>query len=275
MDKKISLRALVLPYSRAFVIDEFMKTVPESRRYQLASSIVVLLVLFLNVSGIVLLWLLPAGPRETVLLSCLILSSLLLLVLLIALPRLSRRMLTCHPAGDPAVDRLTGFMNRSVFGPVFEQALLDARRSLQPLSLIMIDIDRFRFINEEHGHLVGDTILTMVGDAIHSTLRASDITCRWDGNQFLIVLKECSVKDACRLAATTLERIRALQLPLNGKIVRVTTSMGVAQMLASDAAEILVARAETGLYSARDAGRDTWAIGYDWILIDYFCKPIF
>lgn len=255
MDQKISQRDLVLPYSRAFVIDEFMKTVPESRRYQVANSIAVLFVLFLNVSGIVLLWLLPAGPRETVLLFCLLLSSFVLLLQLILLPRLSRRLMTCHPTGDPAVDRLTGFMNRSVFGPVFEQALLDARRSLQPLSLIMVDIDRFRFINEEHGHLVGDTMLTMVGDAIHSTLRASDITCRWDGNQFLIVLKECSVKDACRLAATTLERIRALQLPLNEKIVRVTTSMGVAQMLDSDAAETLVARADRALQCQRCRAR--------------------
>ncbi len=173
------------------------------------------------------------------------------------------------------VDNLTGFINRHAFSQVFEQALQDTRRSLEPLSVLIVDIDRFRMINEKHGHQVGDAILTMLSKSILTALRASDITCRWDGNQFLIVLKDCPAKDGCRVAHKMLEKIRQQQLVVGEKTIGVTASIGIAQMVSGDNTQALIARAETGLYSSRDNGRDTYAIGYDWILIDYSYDPIF
>ncbi len=202
------------------------------------------------------------------------LACTLLLVILLATVNIAFIHLQKQAAGDQETDSLTGFMYRQIFNQVFEQALLDTRRTLEPLSLVMIDIDRFRLINEEHGHLAGDSLLTMLSQSIQTVLRASDITCRWDGNRFIVVLKDCSEKDACRLAGNILEKIRQ-QRHLNGKAIKITSSIGVAHMLSSDDSQTLIARAETGLYSARDEGRDTYAIGYDWILIDYYCEPIF
>ncbi|MBU1138070.1 MAG: GGDEF domain-containing protein [Proteobacteria bacterium] len=212
------------------------------------------------------------APQTLIALS---LVCMLLLIALLVVVNTAFTQLRKQTAGDHDTDRLTGFMYRQIFNQVFEQALLDARRTLEPLSLIMIDIDHFKLINEEHGHLTGDSLLTLLSKSIQSLLRASDITCRWDGNQFLVVLKDCPEKDACRLAGNILKKIREQQGPLNGKAINVTASIGVAQMLSTDNSQALIARAETGLYSARDNGRDTFAIGYDWILIDYYCEPIF
>lgn len=217
----------------------------------------------------------PDNGTETQTLFSLSLVSILFLVALLAAFNVAFVQLGKQAADGHETDRLTGFMYRQIFNKVFEQALLDARRTMEPLSLIMIDIDHFKRINEEHGHLTGDSLLTLLSNSIQSVLRASDITCRWDGNQFLVVLKNCPEKDACRLASNILEKIREQKGPLNGKPISITASIGVAQMLSTDDSQSLIARAETGLYSARDEGRDTYAIGYDWILIDYYCEPIF
>ncbi len=172
------------------------------------------------------------------------------------------------------VDLLTGFVTRHAFGEIFEHALLAAKRSLEPLSVIILDIDNFRGINERYGHQVGDKLLLQLSQTIQGVLRASDITCRWEGDQFLIILKDCSTKDSCRLAKKMLKNVRSQTFDHNGEIVTITTSIGIAQMTSNDSVETLTARAETGLHSARDNGRNTCAIGYDWILINYSLKPI-
>jgi len=173
------------------------------------------------------------------------------------------------------VDLLTGFMTRHAFGEIFEHTLLDAKRSLEPLSVLIVDVDHFRLINERYGHQVGDELLIMLSKSIQSVLRASDITCRWEGDQILIVLKDCSTKDSCRIAEKILEKIRTQTLDRGKEKINITTSIGIAQMISGDNTETLAARAETGLHSARDNGRNTYAIGYDWILIEYRCDPIF
>ena len=174
------------------------------------------------------------------------------------------------------VDELTGYTTRHAFGQIFEHALLDARRSLEPLTVLLIDVDHFRTINEKYGHGTGDQLLYLLSQTIQSLLRASDLTCRWEGDTMLLVLKDCTERDGCRLAAKILKKVRALKhVTADNTTVTITTSIGVAQMITEDDCQALVARAETGMHSARDIGRDTYAIGYEWILIDYACDPIF
>ncbi len=197
-----------------------------------------------------------------------------LFLVLIGLPLcFSRLQNTFH--SSRRVDSLTGCINRQTFEQIFEQALLEARHSMQPLSLLVVDIDRFRNINEEHGHLAGDATLTMLSRSIIAEINPSSIVCRWDGNQFLVVLRNCQVKEGCEIACKLLEKIRQQPLLVDKKQIRVTASIGIAQMVAADNVQTLIARAQTGLYSARDTGRDTCAIGYDWILIDYCGNSIF
>lgn len=200
---------------------------------------------------------------------------LLLLIALVVANILFSKFRTLPQDNTRHVDPLTGFMTRHAFGEVFQHSLLDAKRSLEPLSVLLIDIDHFRLVNEQHGYQVGDDHLRLLSQSIQSVLRASDISCRWEGNQFLIILEDCSTKDCCRIAEKILLKNRSQTLTRNKKKITLTTSIGVAQMICSDNTETLIARAETGLYSARDIGRDTYAIGYDWILIDYSFDPIF
>ncbi len=201
-------------------------------------------------------------------------DSIILVLVLLTLNILFIKYRTLIQQGVQHIDLLTGFVTRHAFNETFEHALLEAKRSLEPLSVLIVDIDRFRGINERYSHQVGDKVLLMLSRSIQTVLRASDITCRWEGDQFLVILKDCSTKDSCRIAEKMLEVIRSQSLEHDKKLIKTTASIGVAQMLSSDNIEAIVSRAETGLHSARDNGRNTYAIGYDWILINYNCEPI-
>lgn len=202
-------------------------------------------------------------------------SSLLLFVVLIAININFRKLQQKSLQEKYRVDEITGFLIRQDFVPVFEQSMFDSNRSNEPLSLLMIDVDRFRRVNEKYGQQAGDQTLTMLSKAIQSELRSSDVTCRWAGDQFLVVLKDCTVQDGCRIAGNILDTVCRQQLVLGKRTIRITTSIGVAQMVTDDSTKTLIARAETGLHSAIDNGRNTSAIGYDWILLEYYTKPIF
>jgi len=236
------------------------------------------LLIALALSGIVSFFLADAPVIQTDSCSLFTLSlvNCVVLVLLVAFVNFSiKKNRKRTPDDTHHVDQLTGFSTRHAFGEVLEHSMLDAKRTLEPLSAILIDIDHFRMLNEEHGSHIGDEILTMLSQIILSELRASDITCRWEGDQFLIILKDCSPKDSCKVAEKLLVKINEEQLELGRTKIGITVSIGISLMLATDDIESLVARAETGLHSARDSGRNTFAIGYDWILIDYACDPIF
>jgi len=173
------------------------------------------------------------------------------------------------------VDELTGFMTRHAFVQIFEHVVLDSKRTLDPVSILLIDIDHFRLVNEAYGHQTGDKLLILLSKSIQVILRASDITCRWGGDQMLVVLKDCTEQNASRLAENLLEIVRRQKLQYNDEVLTFSTSIGVSQMVTGDNTKSLVNRAETGLHSARDKGRSTFAVGYEWILLDYYCEPIF
>ena len=202
------------------------------------------------------------------------LASSILLLVVFAVANFLFVKLRKEPYNIQHCDLLTGFMTRHAFTDVLRHVLLDTNRTLEPLSVIIIDIDHFKNINEKYGYRVGDELLTILSTLIQSVLRASDITCRWDGDQVLIVLKDCPTKDACRIAEKILDKIRGQHMLSSGKAIKFTTSMGIAQMISTDNTESLATRAETGLHTARDNGRNRCAIGYDWILIDYKCDPV-
>ncbi len=97
-------------------------------------------------------------------------------------------------------DSLTGLMNRQAFEIVFEQAILDSERRRIPLSIILFDIDFFKLVNDNHGHLAGDRILKDIAIVTKSALRESDIVARWGGEEFLVLLKDCPLEKAVALA---------------------------------------------------------------------------
>lgn len=148
-------------------------------------------------------------------------------------------------------DPLTGLANRRAFDDALEAEVARARRAGTPLSLVMLDLDRFKEVNDVHGHQVGDEVLRQLGVALATTARTGDVVARYGGEEFVILCPGCgpdqslAVADRLRRAA---EKVTALT---------VTASAGVATMPANATdGGALVAAADLALYQAKDAGRD-------------------
>jgi diguanylate cyclase (GGDEF)-like protein len=155
-------------------------------------------------------------------------------------------------------DRLTGLLNRPAILEHLGLELARVRRSGQPLSLALLDLDHFKQINDAHGHLVGDRALQHVAALFAQSLRRYDWVGRWGGEEFLMLLPATGLLDACRVA----ERVRAsLDMhPLaltDGPLLQITASVGVTDTLSPDESiEELMTRADLALYAAKHAGRN-------------------
>jgi diguanylate cyclase (GGDEF)-like protein len=152
-------------------------------------------------------------------------------------------------------DKLTGLVNRQYFDVLIEHELLNGKRQGKPVSLVVFDIDYLKTINDEHGHLEGDRIIREVARLAREGLRKSDIVCRWGGDEFTILLPDCTAEVAHQLVEAVRLRIRlSLQTAAAGE--RVTISAGVAQSHEGDTPGALLARADERLYKAKQRGRD-------------------
>lgn len=154
-------------------------------------------------------------------------------------------------------DPLTGVSNRAVLDQSLPREIGLARRNGMPLSLLMLDIDHFKNVNDTYGHSTGDVVIKEIARAISSAVRDSDLVCRYGGEEFSVVLNNCQRDGAVMLA----ERLRCLISELecrdaDGNIVRVTTSIGIAGLTAEDDAGSLLNRADQALYTAKNNGRD-------------------
>lgn len=150
-------------------------------------------------------------------------------------------------------DGLLGIFNRRHTAERLEEELYRARRYGNVLSVLMMDIDHFKRINDNYGHDVGDRVLITVADAIKRRLRHSDVFGRWGGEEFLLVLPETSLSNAALLAEKIRAQVAELSIP---PVERVTVSLGVAGYTAGDTSESLLKRADTNLYQAKNGGRN-------------------
>ena len=149
-------------------------------------------------------------------------------------------------------DTLTGVWNRR-HGTELLTADLSARRPGQALSLLMLDIDHFKTINDTFGHQAGDHVLIEIASRLRRSLRGSDMVARWGGEEFVVLLRDCALPDALRLA----EEIRAAiaELPF-GTMGSLTVSVGVAEAHAGEDLTTWLERADQALYRAKRAGRN-------------------
>lgn len=156
-------------------------------------------------------------------------------------------------------DPLTGCHNRLAFSQRFPEALAHAQRYGRPLSLVFCDVDRFKSINDNHGHPVGDQVLTAMGHCLRDALRASsDWVARYGGEEFVLVLPETPLSQAQDVAERLRQQIEqtvAVALP-DGRTLRVTASLGVAEYRPGERGEDLLTRADEQLYAAKQAGRN-------------------
>ena len=156
------------------------------------------------------------------------------------------------------VDYLTGVYNRRHFMERAEQELSRAHRYGKPLSMLMLDIDHFKQINDRYGHKVGDTVLKAVADLSHATFRDVDILGRLGGEEFAVLLPETGPAAALDAAERLRETIANARIPLTGGlVVSFSVSIGVSSMgSAEDNIDVLLNRADKALYEAKDGGRN-------------------
>jgi diguanylate cyclase (GGDEF)-like protein len=150
-------------------------------------------------------------------------------------------------------DGLTGLYNRTYALDRFEKELGKARRYGKRLSIIMLDLDHFKLVNDSYGHQAGDMVMQRVGALFRHILRESDLAGRYGGEEFLVVLPETDVEEAAQVAERIRSEIEGFSWPRMD--VRVTVSGGVAQF-AGDTADQLLQRADYLLYRAKEMGRN-------------------
>lgn len=154
-------------------------------------------------------------------------------------------------------DSLTGLYNRRHFYDLAETEWERALRYNRPLSLIIVDIDLFKLVNDTHGHAIGDEVLKNVANSCRAMLRDHDVMCRLGGEEFSIMLPETSLEGAMLLAERLRIAIGAMVTPVGSQHVAVTISAGVAQTNGDDEGfNTLEHRADNALYRAKESGRN-------------------
>lgn len=154
------------------------------------------------------------------------------------------------------VDWLTGIYNRRHFFRLGEDELERSRRYQHPISVLMIDVDRFKPINDNYGHSVGDQVLATVAKRLVGGLRKSDIAGRYGGEEFAMVLPETDLASATSVAERLRESIARAPVDTAEGPLQVTVSVGVAPVADSEHLLDALTRADAGLYAAKRAGRN-------------------
>ncbi|MBM7456124.1 diguanylate cyclase (GGDEF)-like protein [Oceanisphaera litoralis] len=150
-------------------------------------------------------------------------------------------------------DALTRLPNRHGLNLTLEKDLRRAQRYRRPLTVILLDIDHFKHVNDQYGHLTGDKVLVRFGQLLQDNLREADAICRWGGEEFLIVCFETDLGQCRQLAERLLASIRRHRFPGQEHI---SASAGIAALEPADTVDTLVQRADEALYQAKHKGRD-------------------
>ncbi len=155
-------------------------------------------------------------------------------------------------------DELTGFYNRRFLYNIYPKLWSEANRQRKTLGIIMADLDHFKLINDTHGHLVGDEILKQFTSIINRCSRVSDFLVRMGGEEFLILTSE-GIESAQVLAEKIRAKLEQTPMQIDGELIKITCSFGIAQAEVSDGqnglSEVL-RRADLALYRAKDSGRN-------------------
>lgn len=161
-------------------------------------------------------------------------------------------------------DALTGLYNRRHFFNLAETEITRALRYSLETSIIMLDLDFFKKVNDTYGHEAGDNVLAMTGQLLRQRLRSVDVAARYGGEEFVVMLPESGRKAAMAVAEKIHREIARCSVVAGGQSIKVTASFGVSHLPSSDEGcgdvqsllKDLIRAADTALYKAKDAGRD-------------------
>ena len=157
-------------------------------------------------------------------------------------------------------DPLTDTGNRIAMDQTLQREIEMSRRHLQPLSLLMLDIDHFKHINDNHGHSAGDDVLRGVAASIKSQLRNVDMVFRFGGEEFLILLSNTGREAAAMVGERLRFAAQAKDFSADGNLIELTVSLGCSTLLPGESAESLLRRADSALYVAKREGRNRLAM---------------
>jgi len=155
-------------------------------------------------------------------------------------------------------DPLTGLFNRRYLEEVLALEMFRAARKTYPIGIIMADIDHFKRFNDIHGHVAGDAVLVQVGNFLQTHVRSSDATCRYGGEEFILILPEASQEITQMRAELMREGVKRLHVQFEGQALEaVTLSLGVAIFPTHGSTnDTLLKAADAALYRAKRDGRD-------------------
>jgi diguanylate cyclase (GGDEF)-like protein len=182
---------------------------------------------------------------------CLIISMVILKIANLALTRSQNKLETMA-----VTDKLTGIFNRQILDIHLDLALKEFSRHKKPFSLVVTDIDHFKIINDTYGHLAGDAVLCYLTDQIKLIVRDSDILSRWGGDEFIIILNDCTLENAVTITEKIQTKINENTISYKKNIIKSTISFGVTQCRRDDTSESILARADACLYAAKEKGRN-------------------
>ena len=154
-------------------------------------------------------------------------------------------------------DPLTGLFNRRYFQETLEREIARAKRENMPVGIIVMDLDRFKQVNDSYGHKVGDTFLKGIGDLLMKNTRREDAACRIGGEEFVIVMPGATVETTSQRAELIRSLTEALRVPDTGDEFYITMSMGISAFptYGTGGDEILI-QADRALYQAKKNGRN-------------------
>lgn len=157
-----------------------------------------------------------------------------------------------------ATDPLTGVYNRRIFVELADMALARAQRNRAPLSLLMLDLDHFKSVNDNHGHMVGDEVLKNFVRLVQTCLRREDMMVRFGGEEFCVLLPDAELDGALSLAERIRTLVAATPIVIENMSLHITVSFGVDCIRPGEAGTVsmLLERADAALYRAKQAGRN-------------------
>lgn len=153
-------------------------------------------------------------------------------------------------------DSLTGVYNRQSFEDMVEKAFNYRNRKTDATSILFLDIDHFKLINDNHGHQAGDRAICHVVETIQKALRTEDIVCRWGGEEFCVLLKNTTETEANIAAQKVCDLLRESPLQYQTTTINMTISIGVGEYSSGESSEDFFLRLDKALYIAKESGRD-------------------
>lgn len=153
-------------------------------------------------------------------------------------------------------DPLTGLFNRRYMEETLTRELARAQRNGTSVGIVVADLDHFKAINDTHGHPAGDAVLAAAAQHMAQMIRASDVACRYGGEEFVLILPDCSQEAATFKAQQICDSLRLLDIATSGTSIRVTASFGVAASASGETAATLFQAADHAVYTAKRQGRN-------------------